>query len=519
MTASSASKPAYFIAQAIPYVNGRPHVGHALEAVLADAYARFHRQASDDVFFLSGSDENSLKNVQAAEALGMPTQELVDRNVRVFPELYAALNLSNDDFIRTSVEARHIAGAQKIWEAMVAAGDVYTKSYSGLYCVGCEQFYTQDELVEGRCPEHGTVPELVEEENAFFRLSRYQGQLHDLIASDELKVYPKERKNEVLRFIEAGLEDFSISRSRERAHGWGIAVPGDPSQVMYVWVDALSNYITALDYASDGADFARYWLGARERVQVIGKGILRFHAVYWPAMLLSAGLPAPTHVVVHGYLTIDGQKMSKSLGNVVDPLEVAEQYGADPLRYYLLRDISPFNDGDFSVEKLLHRYRADLANDLGNLLNRTVSMLHRYRDGVVPGVNPEASGAIEDELVQTIAVASARAELAMAEYNPQEALTAIWDVVTRANAYVEVTAPWQLSKSEQDGSQPAGRLDTVLSALAITLARIAYLLEPFLPETSRKITDQLGSSGVGYAPQPGQRVAQPQPIFPRFEEG
>ncbi|MDQ3549452.1 MAG: methionine--tRNA ligase [Chloroflexota bacterium] len=517
MTAPNADRQPYFIAQAIPYVNGRPHVGHALEAVLADAYARFHRQVGDDVFFLSGSDENSLKNVQAAEAMGIPTQELVDRNVQVFQELYAALGLSNDDFIRTSVEARHIEGAKKIWEAMVAAGDVYTKSYSGLYCVGCEQFYTPDELVEGRCPEHGTVPELVEEANAFFRLSRYQGQLHDLIASDEVRIVPRERKNEVLRFIEAGLEDFSISRSRERAHGWGIAVPDDPGQVMYVWVDALSNYITALDYANDGDAFARYWLGSRERVQVIGKGILRFHAIYWPAMLLSVGLPVPTHVVVHGYLTVDGQKMSKSLGNTVDPLAVAGEYGADPLRYYLLRDISPFNDGDFSVDKLLGRYRADLANDLGNLLNRTVSMLQRYRDGAVPGVRPEASEPIEDELVQVIAVASARVELAMAEYNPQEALAAIWDIVSRANAYVEVTAPWQLAKLEKDGAPP-GRLDTVLTALAITLARIAFLLEPFLPETSRKITDQLGGGGIGAAPRPGQRVAEPKPIFPRFED-
>jgi methionyl-tRNA synthetase len=423
-----------------------------------------------------------------------------------------------DQFIRTSADPRHAAGAQKLWAGCAANGDIYRKTYSGLYCVGCEQFYTPDELVDGRCPEHGTVPELVEEENTFFRLSRYQQQLHDLIASDQIKIYPTSRKNEVLRFVEAGLEDFSISRSRERAHGWGIEVPDDPGQVMYVWVDALSNYITALEYASDGPAFAHYWLGSRDRVQVIGKGILRFHAVYWPAMLLSAGLPVPTHVVVHGYLTINGQKMSKSLGNVVDPIEVAEQYGADPLRYYLLRDISPFNDGDFSVEKLLGRYRADLANDLGNLLNRTVSMIQRYRDGVIPAVQPEAAGAIEDELVQAIGVASARVELAMAEYNPQEALAAIWDIVTRANAYVEVTAPWQLAKEERDGSQPPGRLDTTLAALAITLSRIAMLLEPFLPETSQKIAAQLGSPTVGPTPTAGQHVAQPQPIFPRFED-
>jgi methionyl-tRNA synthetase len=530
----------YFIAQSIPYVNGRPHVGHALEAVLADAHARYRRRQGRDVFFLSGSDENSLKNVQAAEALGIPTQELVDRNVRAFQELNAALEISNDDYIRTSVDARHLAGATRIWRAMDAAGDIYMKTYAGLYCVGCEQFYTTAELVDGRCPEHGTFPERVEEENYFFRLSRYERQLHDLIAADRLLVLPRERKNEVLRFIEAGLEDFSISRSRARARDWGVAVPDDHSQVMYVWIDALANYITALDYATAGEPgdgpggeagrgdtapirdgegrFARYWRGSSERVHCIGKGILRFHAVYWPAMLLSAGLPLPTHVVVHGYLTVDGQKMSKSLGNVVDPLDVAGRYGPDALRYYLLRDISPFGDGDFAVERLVARYNAELANDLGNLLNRTVSMIARYRGGVIPAVQAAESGGVEDELVQVIAVASARVELAMEAYDPQAALAAIWDVVTRANGYVEVSAPWTLARAEREGAPP-GRLDTVLAALAITLGRLAALLEPFLPATSLHIAAQLGSPDAGYAPAPGQQVAAPAPIFPRIDDG
>ena len=505
----------YFISTSIPYVNARPHVGHALEFMLTDVYARYWRQQGRDVFFLSGSDENSLKNVQAAEALGISTQELVDRNVLTFQQLIGQLDISTDDFIRTSVDQRHILGAMKIWSEMVEAGDVYYKTYSGLYCVGCEQFYTNDELVDGRCPEHGTVPELVEEENAFFRLSRYADQLHDVISRDELLILPRERKNEVLRFIESGLEDFSISRSVARARGWGIEVPDNPGQVMYVWVDALANYITALDYATEGPNFLRYWLAAPDRVHVIGKGILRFHAIYWPAMLLAAGVPLPTHVVVHGYLTIGGQKMSKSLGNVIDPAEVADGFGSDPLRYYLLREFSPFADGDFTTEKLAGRYRSDLANDLGNLLNRTVSMIGRYRDSMIPMASVGTE--LEDELWRVAESASARVEQAMRGYNPQEALTAIWEVVTRANGYVEASAPWTLAKQEREGGSTE-RLDTVLSTLAMVLGRLAWMLAPFLPATSQKIAVQLGSAGIEFAPTPGQRVATPQPIFPRLED-
>jgi methionyl-tRNA synthetase len=513
-----AASTAYFISTAIPYVNARPHVGHALEFVLTDTWARWQRQQRRDVFFLSGSDENSLKNVQAAEALGISTRELVDRNVASFEEMCRTLAISNDDFIRTSIDERHIEGAKKFWQAMVASGDVYYRPYVGLYCVGCEQYYTEDELVNGRCPEHGTVPYLVEEENAFFRLSKYGDQLHELIASDQLQIIPRERKNEVLRFIEAGLQDFSISRSRERARDWGVEVPDDPGQVMYVWVDALANYITALDYATQGERYQRYWVDAPERVHVIGKGILRFHAIYWPAMLLSVGLPLPTHVVVHGYLTIDGQKISKSLGNVIDPIEVVEQYGADALRYYMLRDFSPFGDGDFTLEKLETRYRADLANDLGNLLNRAVSMINRYRDGVVPAMSHEQHGSLEDELAQALAAASAKVELAMEGYDSQAALVAIWEAVNRTNTYVEVAAPWTLARAEKAGEIPTERLDTVLVALAIAISRIAWLVQPFLPETADKITAQLGSSVVGGIPLAGQRVTQPEPIFPKLDD-
>lgn len=331
--------PRWYITTAIPYVNAKPHLGFALEVVLTDAQARYHRLKGEDVRFLTGSDENSLKNVQAAEREGVTTRELVARNAAHFYALRDVLNLSFDDFIRTSVEQRHVAGVHKLWDACQRSGDIYKRSYSGLYCVGCEQFYAEDELEGGLCPEHRVRPELIEEENYFFRLSRYGDRLLDVIASDQLAIVPETRKNEVLSFIRGGLQDFSISRSQARARGWGIGVPGDPDQVLYVWFDALGNYITALDYAGEGEAYRRYWHDNPRRVHVIGKGITRFHAIYWPAILLSAGVPLPATIFVHGYLTVDGQKISKSLGNAIDPVTLVERYGIDATRYYLLREV------------------------------------------------------------------------------------------------------------------------------------------------------------------------------------
>jgi len=365
-------KNRFYVTTAIPYVNAAPHIGFALEIVQADAIARYHRLIGDDTFFLTGTDENALKNVQSAEKAGVPVKKFVDRNSQRFEDLKGALNLSFDDFIRTT-EERHVKGAQKLWQAC-DPDDIYKKGYRGLYCIGCEQFYTEKELVEGKCPEHGTVPETVEEENYFFKLSGYQEQLIKLIESDELKIIPATRKNEVLSFIKGGLEDFSISRSNKRAKGWGVPVPGDESQVAFVWFDALSNYINALGYANDGEKFKKYWLENPNRTHVIGKGIIRFHAVYWPAMLLSAGISLPTEIFVHGYLTVDGQKISKSLGNVIDPFALVEKYGTDPVRYYLLAKFSPFEDGDFSEAKLKETYNSDLANGLGNLVSRVAKL-------------------------------------------------------------------------------------------------------------------------------------------------
>ena len=479
----------YYITTAIPFVNARPHIGHALEFVLTDALARYHRLKGENVRFLTGTDENSLKNVQAAEREGVSTQTLVDRNAAHFYALRDSLNLSFDDFIRTSVEPRHLDGVVKLWQACAQAGDIYRRAYRGLYCVGCEQFYTEDELSGGLCPEHLTPPELVEEENYFFRLSRYADRLLALIESNQLRIVPNTRKNEVISFIRAGLHDFSISRSRTRAHNWGIPVPGDSDQVMYVWFDALGNYITALDYAVNGPLYNYFWQDNPHRVHVIGKGINRFHTIYWPAMLLSAGAPLPTTIFIHGYITVNGQKVSKSLGNVVDPVELAGVYGTDALRYYLLREIKATEDGDFSRERFIRVYNADLADQLGNLFSRVVGMLTRYYAGTVPAPGPLTD--IDCPLVNQAQALPEQVDAAINRFAPHEALVAMWEVIGAANRYIAEIKPWELAK--QRPAPPAEtRLATCLYNLVETLRLVAHLSAPFLPDTSAAITSQLG---------------------------
>jgi methionyl-tRNA synthetase len=374
-----------YLSTTIPYVNGRAHIGHALELVQADVLARHHRRTGDDVRLQSGTDDNSLTNVLAAEAEGISTRELVHRNASAFAALRGDLSLSFDDFIRTSSDPRHRPGVERLWRACEASGDLYRKSYEGLYCVRCEQFYAEGELDNGNCPDHGTPPQLVAEENWFFRLSRYADQLHAAISSGRLRIEPASRRNEVLGFIAGGLADFSVSRSVERARGWGIPVPGDPAQVIYVWWDALGNYITALRYGSDGADYRHWWTGADRRVHLVGRGVLRFHAVYWPAILLSAGEPLPTEIFVHDYLTVDGRKISKSAGSGArsDPAELAATFGVDAVRWWLLREVPRAGDVDFTVDRLIARANEDLANGLGNLVSRVVALVHSSRDGAI----------------------------------------------------------------------------------------------------------------------------------------
>jgi methionyl-tRNA synthetase len=482
-----ASPSRWYVTTAIPYVNASPHLGFAQEAIVTDTLARYHRQYGDDVRFLTGTDENSLKNVQAAEREGLLTADLVARNAAQFYALRDALTLSFDDFIRTSVRAEHIEGVHKLWRACARNGDIYQKAYRGLYCVGCEQFYTEDELVDGLCPEHVTPLTMVEETNYFFHLSHYADRLQQLIRTNALRIVPEKRRNEVLRFIQRGLEDFSISRTQARAHGWGIPVPDDPDQVMYVWFDALGNYITALNYAHEGPLYQRYWVHSPARTHVIGKGITRFYAIYWPAILLSAQVPLPTQILVHDYVTIDGHKISKSLGDMVDPIALATRYGADAVRYYVLRAIPSTEDGDFTAARFDALYTTDLADQLGNLVRRVVNMIQRYADGKVP-TPASADEATEQALKAVAAALPASVHAAMQRFAIHEALVGIWAFIGAANKYIEETKPWVLAKRSTDH----GRLTTVLATMAEVIRLIAYHCAPFLPTTAAAIAASLG---------------------------
>ncbi len=496
-----------YITTAIPYVNSKPHLGFAMELVQTDVMARHWRHRGHEVRFLSGTDDNSLKNAIAAEAEGVPTNELVDRNAAAFYGLREPLQISFDDFIRTSADPRHKVGIDRLWRATDESSDLYRKDFQGLYCVGCEQFYTDAELVDGLCPEHLTAPQLVSEDNWFFKLSRYEDRLRELIESGELRIEPESRRNEVLGFIKQGLQDFSISRSTERARGWGIEVPGDSSQVIYVWWDALGNYITALDYGTDGENYRHWWTHSDERTHVIGKGIVRFHAVYWPAMLLSAGQPLPTTIFVHDYLTVEGRKLGKSLGNAIDPVAIVDDYGAEALRWWLVRDVPRVGDADYTTERLIGRYHEDLANGLGNLVNRTVSMIHKYRGGTVP---PLADPLPVFPLTDAIDSAPADVDAAMDRFDFRQATAAIWKIVSEANRYVVEMEPWNLAKAEKEGDAEAGqRLDDVLALLVHAGRAVAEELTPFLPKAAHKVAAQLGS-GAG-------QLDKPQPLFPRIE--
>jgi methionyl-tRNA synthetase len=519
--------PHTYITTTLPYVNARPHLGFALELVQADVLARHYRQQGDKVRFQAGTDDNSLKNVLAAEAAGVPVQEFVDRNAAAFVALREPLSLSVDDVIRTSRDARHRVGVERLWLACAEAGDLYRRHYEGLYCVGCEQFYTVAELDDGRCPEHGTAPQRVCEENWFFRLSRYADQLYELISSGRLRVEPAEHRNEVLSFIAGGLADFSVSRSTTRARGWGIPVPGDPGQVIYVWWDALGNYISALGYGAgstgcsggtDGAggtgsaEYQDWWVHSRRRVHLAGKGVIRFHAVYWPAMLLSAGEPLPTDVLVHDYLTVGGQKISKSAGGTVDPAALAEEFGSDAVRWWLLREVSRVGDTDFTVERLVARANDELANGLGNLVNRVVSMIHRYRDGHIPDDPFGGTGGTADD-GEDLAVACREARglirVALEDFDFRRASGAIWAVVDEANRYVNRVRPWDLAKAERTGAVDAAhQLDAVLVTLIQACATIGGLLAPFLPDAAARITEQCSVRG--------NRLPEPRPLFTRI---
>lgn len=468
-----------YITTAIPYVNAAPHIGFALEAVQADCLARFYRAQGYDVLFSSGADENSLKNVQAAEAEGISTQKLVDKYAKQFFDLKDALNLSYDVFNRTS-SRHHFKGAQKLWQ-LCKSEDIYKKKYRGLYCVGCEVFYKPHEITDGKCPDDHSNIEEIEEENYFFALSKYQKYLETLIATDRLRITPTTRKNEVLSFIKQGLEDFSISRSVERARGWGVPVPNDDNQVMYVWFDALTTYITALGFGTDKKLFKKFWLENPNRLHVIGKGIIRFHAVYWPAMLASARINLPTAEFVHGYITVEGQKISKSLGNTIDPFKLVDKYGVEAVRFYLLREIPAWGDGDFSLSRFRELYNGELANGLGNLVARVARLAADTSLALPPKKNFKFKKEVSDNLKI---------------YRFDQALLSIWDDIGTLDRQINDEKPWELE----------GRtLKRVITPIAQEIREIAFNLSPFLPETSEKILKQFTG-----------KIEAGKPLFPRI---
>jgi len=492
----------FYITTAIPYVNAKPHVGHALEFVQADVVARYHRQKGDEVLLLSGSDENALKNVQAAEQAGVPVQQFVDENARLFSELAEKLNIEFNVFQKGS-DPKHHASSQELWKLCQKAGDIYKSFYEGLYCVGCETFYTPEELDENlECFEHpGKKLEKVKEENYFFKLSKYQERLIELIQKDELNIVPSSRKNEILSFLKQTLQDISISRSNERAKNWGVPVPGDDSQRMFVWFDALNIYQSGIGFGSDQEIYKKWWPAD---VHVIGKGIIRFHTVYWPAFLLSAGLPLPKTIFVHGYITVEGAKMSKSVGNVIDPFELVVKYGADAVRYFFLRELPATEDGDFSFEKFETRYNADLAGGLGNLVARLTTMAEGYVTTPKLGIQDAGLKTAFDSLEKDYPVL-------LEEFRFSEALSRIWELISLCDKHIERKKPWE----KQPGHEQ------VWQDLIATLASIGWFLEPFLPETSHNILNRLGGALKGDG---GWRVQlnsaeikRGAPLFPRIE--
>ncbi len=471
----------FYITCAIPYVNSVPHVGHALEFVQGDTIARYHRLLGQETLLLCGGDENALKNVQAAEKANIPVQQFIDKNNIKFFELTNALNCQFGVWQKGSDITHHFPSSQKLWELCKKNGDIYKKSYEGLYCIGCETFYTHDELNEnGECFEHlGKKLVNVSEENYFFNLKKYEQQIKDKILSGELQIIPEKRKNEVISFLNLGLEDISISRSNQRAKNWGVPVPHDDTQKMYVWFDALNIYQSGIGFGWDEAMYKKWWPAD---VHVIGKGITRFHAVFWPAFLLSAGLPLPKKIFVHEYFTVDGQKMSKTLGNVIDPMELITKYGADPLRYYFLAKFSPFNDGNFSHDEFKKTYNADLANGLGNLVSRVAKMCEGLTFIAYTPPKLTDTPLIEFET----------------SYQFDVTLKLIFEKIKISDVLVNKNQVWVLTG---DAKQK------ILQTLVDQIRVIGYSLQPFLPETADKILKQFEGSRIKVEPS----------LFPRLK--
>lgn len=502
----------FYITTSIPYVNAPPHIGFALEIVQADVLARYHRLLDEEVWFLTGTDEHGSKIVKTAAELGRPMEELIEENVARFKALRDILNLSNDDFIRTSDKERHWPAAQKFWQILARNNDIYKGVYKGYYCEGCEAYLGEKEISELCCVIHKKPVQTVEEENYFFRLSKYGPAIKELIEKDELRIVPEGRKKEILSLIDDGLQDVSFSRPRS-VLPWGIPVPDDESQVIYVWCDALINYVSALDFAADGpassvsADyggtsekFKKFWPAD---VHIIGKDILRFHAAIWPAMLMSAGLPLPKTLFVHGFITAEGEKMSKSLGNVVYPEELVKKYGSDAVRYYLLREISSTEDGDFSRKKFDERYHADLVNGLGNFVSRVFTLAENY------GRPLKIFNFYFQEKIDETWQAY-REKLKNFQFN--EALAEVWKLLKAGDEYIDQKKPWELIKAEPE------EFENIISNLILVLANLGWLVLPFLPAAAGTILKELGleENGQKSWQELEFRLKKTKPLFPRL---
>jgi methionyl-tRNA synthetase len=506
----------FYITTAISYPNGPPHIGHAYEDLATDALARFRRLDGDDVYFLTGTDEHGIKMKQTASRAGLSPREFADRNAPLFKKMAEALGCSNDDFIRTT-EPRHYRSCEEIWRRMATAGDIYRDVYAGWYSVRDEAYYAESETelrADGiRYGAQGTPVEWVEEASYFFRLSAYQERLLAHYEAHPDFIGPEERRNEVVSFVKGGLKDLSISRT---TFDWGIPVPDDPAHVMYVWVDALTNYITGVGFPDDEAKFRRYWPAD---LHVIGKDIVRFHAVYWPAFLMSAGLPLPKRIFAHGFVFNRGEKMSKSVGNVVDPFAMIEAYGVDAVRYFFLREVPFGQDGSYSHEAIVQRINADLANDLGNLAQRSLSMIARNCGGTLPA--PGALSAADRAVLDSADALLDACRAAFAGQQVSQALNAVWAVIAEANRYFAASAPWELRKSD-----PA-RMGTVLYVTAEVLRQVAILVQPVMPAAAGKLLDLLGvgpderkfaALGPGGRLTAGRVLPPPVAVFPRYVE-
>ena len=511
-------KAAYYITSPIYYVNDVPHIGHAYTTLACDVLARFKRLDGYEVKFLTGTDEHGQKVEKSAAEAGLSPREFCDKVSARFRDLATAMNFSNDDFVRTT-EERHITACQELWRRLEANGEIYLDKYAGWYSVRDEAFYAESELEKDengdlKAPS-GAAVEWVEEPSYFFKLSKWGERLLEYYAETPERVLPKSRRNEVKSFVEAGLKDLSISRT---SFSWGVPVPGDDDHIIYVWIDALSNYLTGAGFPDmDDADFKTYWPHV---IHVVGKDILRFHAVYWPALLLAAGLEPPRRVFAHGWWTNEGRKISKSLGNVIDPFRLVEEYGLDPVRYFLMREVPFGNDGDFSRGAVVRRCNGDLANDLGNLAQRVLSMIAKNCDGTVP--EHGELEAKEKDLLATIEGLLADCRVHLEGQAIHAMLEAIWRQVAAVNGYFSVAEPWVLKKTDSD------RMNTVLWVAAEALRRLAILIQPVMPDSMARLLDQLAvpedrrrfdNLGEGSAIEPGTELPAPEAIFPRFEGG